>query len=647
MMNIDFIKQATAIYFYDTSIDKLKSAMAGLAELLKESWLNHDNRSIATSLFLRLKLKALSLRYFDEGYTEESYQKLDDYLTSMIAEATEKEYTKTISLAQRMKEYAASVHRFMFDAVEQAARLRDDDWNSKVTSREEAEELKILFETKLALARELPDDKDIFGEQVKFIPIKNQLIDDLTAISQFASKVIDDMIAANGAALLRAYEWHLDEHFQDFEYCPIVDKQTRVANTIIVCTPIDNECALFALAQSRGCAGGIYAIDASTLKGVKEDVDAIFDVLTDKGANCVLFHLDKYPGDKKHLYEATLAFGVSGRQVYIHDATGEREIYTAFLKYIEESAGRFSILNIGYEYLSMPNFNEVVDLFDSLGMMKGYDRNQMRAEMPFMGFVGLNLAIEAHKLGRSWVQVAKDTSRANQRLSLAYIDAIPTQLQFIDKGWGIFDDGKDGAVAQQQKGDFDYDKVRVGSRANIRKIMTSGVSFFARWGMLVRYCLTHGDDPHLWKTLSREEQTERLTEATCLLMHAMNVPITPVVEVVDKINANGWWGVCCNGGKLIKYRVDHVQDLNGIIKTTCHECYHAFQHAITEIGWRDWYWYVLGITKGSLDELLDNQRNYMSKGDAYYVQVVETQARAFATDCFNEANAAWGTISWE
>ena len=620
--------------------------MVGLGELLKETWLNHENRSIATSLFLRIKLKALAIRYFDEGYTEASYDKLATYLDAMIAEAQEKEYTKTVSLAERMRDYVKNVHHFMYDAVEQAARLRDDDWNSKVTSREEAEEIKGIFEAKISLAKELPDDKEIFGEQVRFLPIKTQLIDDLTAITNFATKIIEDMITANSNALLRAYEWHIDEGFYDFEYRPIVDTSTRVSNTIVVCTPIENECALFALAQSKN-AGGLYAIDASTLKGNKEDITAIFGALKDKNANCVLFHLDKYLGDKKDLYEASLAYGVGGKKVYVHDSTGERDIYSAFLKYIEESAGRFSILNIGYEYLSMPNFNEVVDLFDSLGMMKGYDRNQMRAEMPFMGFVGLNLAIEAHKLGRSWVQVAKDASRANQRLSLAYIDAIPTQLQFIDKGWGIFDDGKDGAVAQQQKGDFDYDKVRVGSRANIRKIMTSGVSFFARWGMLVRYCLTHGDDPHLWKTLSREEQTERLTEATCLLMHAMNVPITPVVEVVDKINANGWWGVCCNGGRLIKYRVDHVQDLNGIIKTTCHECYHAFQHSITEVGWRDWYWYVLGITKGSLDELLDNQRNYMSKGDAYYVQVVETQARAFATDCFNEANAAWGTISWE
>ena len=264
-----------------------------------------------------------------------------------------------------------------------------------------------------------------------------------------------------------------------------------------------------------------------------------------------------------------------------------------------------------------------------------------------MGFVGLNLAIQAHKLGRAWVPVGKDRSRANQRVSLAYIDAIPVQSQFLDKAWGDYDDGKDGAVVSQKKGDFDYDKVREGSRANIRKIMTSGVSFFAKWGMLVRYCLTHGDDPHLWKTLSREEQTERLTEATQLLTHSMSIPLSPVVEVVDKEDADGWWGICCDGGKLIKYRVDHVQDLDGIIKTVCHECYHAFQHMATSTGWLEWYWNILGVTKGSIEELRENQQNYMSKGDAYYVQVVETQARAFATDCFNESVSAWGALGWE
>lgn len=647
MVTIGVIKEVTPCYFYETNIEKLKSALVKLSELLKETWLNQENRNIAASLFLRIKLKALAIRYFDQGYMQADYEKLVAHIDAMIAESTEKEYTKTLSLAERMRDYVKSVHHFMYDAVEQAARLRDDDWNSLVTSREEAEEIKIIFETKIALANELSDGSDLFGEQVRFMPVKMQLIDDLTAISKFASKVIEDMIAASETAILRAYERPIDERYSDFDYYPMVDESTRVANAVVVCTPIDNEFALFAMAQSRNNAGGFYTIDAATLKGVKEDVIAIFDALRARGANCALFGINDYRGDKKDLYEAALAYGVSGRKVYIHDKTGERSIYTAFLKYIEESAGRFSILNLSYEYLSMPNFQEVYELFDSMGMMTGYGQKELRAEMPFMGFVGLNLTIQAHKLGRPWVQVGKEISRSNQRVSLAYIDVIPMQAQFLDKGWGDYEDGKEGVSTSQKKGDFDYDKVREGSRANIRKIMTSSVSFFAKWGMLVRYCLTHGDDPHLWKTLEREEQAERLTEATQLLMHSMSIPISPVVEVVNKEDAKGWWGLCCDGGKLIKYRIDHVQDLDGIIKTVCHECYHAFQHMATSTGWLEWYWNILGVTKGGLEELRENQHNYMSKGDAYYVQVVETQARAFATDCFNESVSAWCAIGWE
>ena len=92
MVTIGVIKEVTPCYFYETNIEKLKSALVKLSELLKETWLNQENRNIAASLFLRIKLKALAIRYFDQGYMQADYEKLVAHIDAMIAESTEKEY---------------------------------------------------------------------------------------------------------------------------------------------------------------------------------------------------------------------------------------------------------------------------------------------------------------------------------------------------------------------------------------------------------------------------------------------------------------------------------------------------------------------------------------------------------------------------
>ena len=650
MISIDFIKQASACYFYETNIDKLKGAISGLGELLSQSWLNQENRSIASSLFLRLKLKALTLRYLNEGYTPESYQKLTAYLEAMIAEATEKEYTKTIALALRVRDYVKGVNAIMFDAVAQAARIRDDNWNPMAASKAEAEDVKRIFDAKIVAAGELPEGVDLFGEQVRFLSVRTQIIDDLTTISKFAAKVVKDMISSTQSAVLRSCERPLDERLNNFEYCPTLDDSTRTALAVVVCTPIDEECALFGMASSRSNPCGVFAIDAGALGS---NVSLVFEALQERGSDCILFGIHDYRGIPSDLYSAVLSYGKTGKRVFIHDKTKDRRIYNDFLTYINGSEGQYSTLSITREYLSMPNFSELVELFESLEMFTDYSAEELRAEMPFMGFVGLNLATEAHKLRRDWVRIGREISRQNHRTALSYIDAIPVQAHLIDTGWGEFDTSKEDSIVSQRKAEFDTDKPKEDIQEQVRQVMQSSASFFAKCGMMVRICLLRGMAPAQWKELGKEEQEERLTEASQLLMHYLEVPLVPVVEVEEVITVGdtkypNWGGVCCDGGKLIKYKEESAQNLEYILGCVCHECYHAFQHALRQTGWKEWHWEILGITKGTVEELRNvATKKYIYKGKAYRVQMTEVEARTFATNCVNEAASVWGAISWE
>jgi hypothetical protein len=93
-----------------------------------------------------------------------------------------------------------------------------------------------------------------------------------------------------------------------------------------------------------------------------------------------------------------------------------------------------------------------------------------------------------------------------------------------------------------------------------------------------------------------------------------------------------------------------VQDLDYIVGCVCHECYHAFQNTLRQNGWKEWHWELLGITRGTVEELINVRRHkYYSntKTKQYRVQMVEVEARTFATNCKNEAATTWGALTLE
>ncbi len=262
-----------------------------------------------------------------------------------------------------------------------------------------------------------------------------------------------------------------------------------------------------------------------------------------------------------------------------------------------------------------------------------------------MGYLGLNAASRAFSAGRDWKKEAKEISDVNFARAKRYLAVTPLS-QLLDAEWGV----KDEAVFIPKGREFDYDDVRGIDPVNIRKILTCGGNIFAKCGLIARYCTLCGADKSVWKALSIETKSERLTAATKLILRLLDADVDPVVELVPE---EAWTkadsgGYCSQGGKLIRYRDKSMQDYDWAVQTVCHECFHAFQHR-AERGFEQWFFEELGVTRNRIEEWKFNFLNYEGRTNTltYKVEIVEGDARAFQHDCFQMSEELWHKIDFE
>ncbi len=648
-MDIQTKDRANACYIFETDIAKLESALKDLASLCHEPWLSKENLDACTALGFRIKVKILSLKFYNE-LTTERFDALKGYIEKMLPVANERGYAKTVALGERSINYASKVYDIMLDFPSHKARVCDGDWKVTACSREEAEEVKRILEQKKEKILALSPAQEIFGDKVRFIDARATACEKLTTVIEFCVKIIADMAKEYERGLLSLCTFDV-EKYGSYKYYPVISDGSKKANALVVCTPVDEEFLLYAYAQARSNPAGLLALNASLLSD-KDDIKRIFNAIKGRGSDLAIVKANAYRGDFAEFYRAIVSFGKEGRKVFVLDETGNRKTYSEMLAFCTKTDG-FTALDISFSYLSMPDYNEVVELFEKNEMLTTVSRERVKSGLAFMGFVGLNEAMESFALGRDWFMKGAEISRANEKEAKLYIASAPSQEQFIDKGWGDFD--TDREVGNAHHGEFDYDCVREANRNNVRKIIESDTTLFAKCGLLVRYLIFHADDVSVWKTLSDEEREIRLNDATKAVMNALNLNIEPVVEIVKKFDHGTLVGRCCDGGKLIQYRADYVvNEVEDLLDTICHECYHAFQHMAINNPWREWYWNLLGVTQGSLNGVRENNRAYIVGNEKrfgeeahtlYRIQVMECEARAFAFNCIEQSKNI--TIDWE
>lgn len=640
------IDYAYCVYMNTCNREELARAAESVAALLSdknlEAVISPQNRENAQFLHIKLQLKIYAAIYFCEGYENTDFLTLKSYAESAQKKCVELGFKKTGDLCTAVLGYADAVDRIMFDAVSLKGRVCDSEGRCVAKDEDECREVSDALTVKIKAASALAFPFNIFSDGASFPDIKGQVVRDLSDLRALCDKMIAKFVEAKAQDVMRTGLEEITEELNSkhYDYYPTIDTR-KFAKALVLCTPFQEEAELAAWACGNGAR--IFRVQALAFENLPQDAaDAVFDYLISIGADCVIYGMPRFHAkNKKEFFRSVMRFGKAGRMAYIVADDGTRGVYD---EAIEAATGSYSSLDVSFFYLSMPDFQQTVEIMQELKMLSddGADIDFVRSNMPFMGFAGFNEAVKAYAANADWKKIAAELSQDNFAAATKYMLRLTRQALFIDGGWGNY---HEDIVINKAK-TFDYDDIKAVNPDNIRKIMEGNFSLFQKCGMISSYCLLCGASASDWADFSPEIKSERLTEASKLVMRALGVPIVPKVEVLEKLDSAGAGGTCYDGGKRIVYKNSCVKDFDWTSKAVCHECFHAFQrHAINE-GWQDWYETELHVTPGRIEQWKYNSsryRNIDADYEVYMIQIYESDARAFENDCLGK-NESMGQI---
>lgn len=635
---IEIINSAYAVYMRSLDRKELSSAADELQKLLTDGKLlkmiSAENVENARFLGIKIGLKSHAAAYLCEGYEKADFTALEDYVAESVQKCEELGFKKTGELCLAVLNGARLVNGVMADAVQLKARVCDFEGRCVAQNAGECRLVRDQAEEKIAAINRLNLPHKLFTDGAYFPDLKAQVIEDLRSLQSDCTKYAASFTQDRVKDVLRTGVKDITEELalKGLTYYPSEVNVEKLARAVVLCTPLEQEAEIFAWA----CAGGakICRVQALALGELDSDgINAVFDTLSERGADCVIYGAPRLRGDGREFYRAAMRFGKSGRRVFIVADDGTRSVYEQALKVADDP------LDISFLYLSLPDFTQTVEELQSLGMIcDGEDIDFVRKNMPFMGFAGLNEAVKAYAAGGDWKKIACERSEDNSAAAQRYMLRLSRQALFIDGGWGNY---HEDIVVNKAKS-FDYDDIKSVNPDNIRKIMEGNFTLFQKCGMISTYCLLCGAPAQDWTGFSPELKAERLTEASKLVMRALGVGISPKVEVLEMLSDPNAGGLCCDGGKRIQYKSSSVKDFEWSARAVCHECFHAFQHHAINEGWQDWYETELHVTPGRVDQWAFNFGKYENIGknrNAYLIQIVESDARAFESDCLGKSES--------
>lgn len=650
----EIIELANGIYHSSQNADKLNEGIERLNDVLTKQQPNETNRKKAEALLYRLNAKFFAVKYFDGGYLEEDYLALKENISALVEKAKEKEYAKTLELLENLLVVAQGVHGAMEGAEGEIYRVKDDEDNPTTADQAVLKSFADDFRKRAESLQSLPDTATLFGERVKIKDIKTTAINDLIYFAEWAENAIKQFEVKLSEQFFRENLTLLDDQpgLKFFDYSPaVLTKDKNTARTLVVLSPFNDEIVLFARAIEKELSVKFSIINACAFIDKSQDfIASVFKELSNRKANLIIEGLNQYnEQNKTELIKQAIIYSKNHGEIILIDNKGDRSIYDLAYDIVKNEQD-LSTTDVMYKYLTMPNYNFVISELEERGMINAQEQAFVQENMAFMGFVGLNQACSLFVQGRPWKDEAIDISNRHERDCQAYLRRLPSQAQLIDVGWKKLELGHN---VVQRKREFDYDSIRDVNVNNIKKILVSNTSLFAKCGLIVKYCVLAGEDVSSWVRVDRKQREERLNSATRLVAHLLNCEDDPEIKIVSKEEweekeyGSRFGGLCCDGGKRILYREDCCDNVSWLVGAVCHECYHSFQHTLQHHGWQEWHWTELGVTEYRVPEWDYNFERYKNTGTTYMIQVVESDARTFEKDCVMQSEKCWHLVDWE
>lgn len=661
MLTYNDIEKARAAYFGSVDVVGLKRHCEQMKRVLAGSWADKSTKKYAAAFMYKTACKSLMLVYFGSGvYREEDFNVLKTFVESSVPDAERVGLPDTCRVLGNCLAFAEKVNAVMKDVAEVSARVHDDGWKCVARSAEECKEAAAVFEEKIATLTEDDEEGSLFGKGVVCPDFVDEAVEYLRREMEFARAHADEFEDKSLRKILREkVVFEDDERKKGWEVTQSAGAlYGGLASVHVLCTPFTDELKLFVAAHTDdGSVRLASASAADLLTSSSADRDKLADALVKMRVDLIVTGITAYLTEEgmEPVIGMLLGIGRKGRKVYVMDTSGARPVYDAFVEAARKSG---AATDVDFAYLGMPKYTSVIKRLQESEIigMSAEDTEFVRKKLPFMGYVGFNAILSSRS--DSWRETAQEHSDKNVSAANKYIPSLPDQELFIDDDWGDY--SKNIAAVESQRLCFDYDDIPMFNEANIRKITEStAIGVIAKCGLISEYCLLRGADRSTWETLSREEMSERVTEATRLVLRTLGIIKKPVVEVLDKLDTKGAGGICYNGGERIVYLYRCVKNYDWMRGAVCHECFHALQHKAMYGGWFDWLMREFGVTRGRVKQWRVNSLGDEDGGirgkyfqidtnkTAYLVQIFESDARAFEFDCAEAANAVRHTIDFE
>lgn len=622
-MNIrETIKEAKRIYLTSTGVSETEKGIELLRSLPAPPAIDKENEAYARAYAYRLTLKKYAFGYFTT-LSERERNVLVRYIERCMPVLAEKfpgtraDFARTLAAADALAP-AGDILAAAADALVSGSGLGE----AAESAENEAARLRVSD-----IAPPLGGAAFIDVRATAASLLENAARECRAADKRAEKESADALIAELAPPLGNAA----------YDCFPDPERNERgMTGAIVLCTPLTEEAKLYVRAVADREKREFALVSATALAAYPEGTaEKLFAALASDGRDALVVGASHMPGGREELFSAAAKFALSGRKIYIADDSGAL--------YKEAVSCGVSASSLGRLDLALPFFRDVMGELEERGMAGQEDKDEIKKLMPFAGYTGLNAAITAFAAGRDWKAAAEAASRDNAADVLEYISRTGNPGRLVDPEWGDFSSYRKGA--DESKPAFDYDDIRVADPANIRRIMTRDLTVFERVGALTRYCLLGGADESAWKALDEETRDERMEEATRLVYRALGISYIPEVSVEDDLG-KGVGGLCCNGGRVIKYLASALREYRYSQEVVIHESYHAFQHEALSTGWRRWHWTELGVPEARLNEWQYNFANYYSdtSSKGYKVEIVEGDARAFSAECIKRGDDCWNTI---
>ena len=657
-MNLMELKaKANKVLSNSNSIEEISTLVKEMSEFSKQSWLDNENFSMIEATVCKLQIKRFLIQYYESHYSNEEYNKLINLLNTIEKLASNKNYTSSLALAKNYKKIIEQVHPIIVDIPAVSKTMCDNDGIRLLKTTKEYELIKENIKNRITKINEITRlplfPKDILKDPMDIA------INLLNEVNDKADYYIKAIINEEEVRFIKHYTEDIKNIIKmRHTFYPDIDiEENRYAKALVINSPFIDEVRLFIREYAANNNMKVSIIKANIFENMNVyEIEQAFNTLKKNDINCLIEGLPNFTNNeiKNELYKNILDYTKSGHYAFMYDNKGDNGLYKDFMDFCNQSENKYTLLDISFNYLSMPSFNDLIQLFIEYKMIESnLDPlvEEIRKGLPFMGFLGLNDVFVANISKKNWIDVGRSISNKNYTSEVKeYLAKIPNQSLLVDTGWGDF---LKGYIKQETtKKEFDYDSIRYANPNNIKKIMEGGFTIFEKCGLLTRYCLLCGDDKSVWATLSRETQQNRVDEATKLVFQALGIyNIVPTVEILDEMPSKDTCGLCCDGGKRILYQHAYIQNYEGLVSTICHESFHAFQHMAEGMSYCRWFWTDLGVTAGRVEEWRLNHKKYFGNSDKdynkYRYQIIEADANAFEKDCNDSAGRVWNQVDFE